>query len=170
MEKAILVDTDSWSRTLSYLAKPVAGFDREKRGTREITYAEARAMQAVTLAEMKNTNGSLLVGITNKSPWNIVLSSQRGVYGEKKNFLCSVTFILRHHKRAVLPAHILSGIFCDHGESEGARQCLRYFRADDRQAGLLVKTEQGILARREGEFPLVVEVLYQRSVHSDEVK
>lgn len=170
MEKAIQADTDFWTRTLSYLAKPVTSFDREKRGTREITYAEARAIEAVTLSEMRKNNGSVLVGMTNKSPWNIVLSSQTILYGGKKNSLLSITFILCHHSRAVLPAHILRWIFYDHDESGEAGQCLRYFKANDRQAGLLVKTEQGILARREGNFPLVVEVLYQRYAHYEEVK
>ncbi len=130
--------------------------------TGQLTFNEALEQDMIEVEEMDFCDGTPMVRITNNSSWRVVLFKGKEFVGRKHDCLLGITLTLQQNATAVIPACFLAETyFFDQGMISPC-QYLHYFRANDNQAGLILKQNGKVIGERCGAFPLSVDVRYSR--------
>ncbi len=127
---------------------------------RIISYEQALREGLIEIETIGYDDGVPQVQVINNSAQKVLLFSGSEIIGKVQHCMLSISIILHHNTSAILPSFFLSSTYFFDQGMVSIQQYLRYFTANDNQAGILYKMNGKISGKRCGEFPLAVEVSY----------
>ncbi|MBI5557020.1 MAG: hypothetical protein HY885_05235 [Deltaproteobacteria bacterium] len=125
-------------------------------------FDEALNEGLIEVFQVEHFDGVPHVRVTNHSSWKILIFSGNELLGRLRNRLLNITVTLQHNASVIIPACFLaSTYFFDQG-MHSVQEYLHHFKAMDNQAGVEFLANGKKTGKRCGDFPLHVEVCYNR--------